>query len=82
MYRYSEGTKKGANEVCSFLMDYLKDCVPEKAKPFHLSYIYWFLFEVSLIRTIQEYYPNRPFGIFKRSIKKTDRIILRCNMLS
>lgn len=37
IYMYSEGTaKKGGNEVCSFIMNYIKEYVPEKTRTLYL----------------------------------------------
>lgn len=98
MYVYSEGTaKKGANEVCSFLLDYITECVPETAKTLLLfsdscpgqnknhTLIRFCLglVESGRFENIIQRFPirghsfldcDRTFGLFKRSIKKADRI--------
>lgn len=98
IYLYNEGTaKKGANEICSFLMDYIRYCVPETAETLYLfsdscpgqnknhTFIRFCLglVESRRFRNIVQRFPvrghsfldcDRTFGLFKRSIKKADRI--------
>lgn len=98
VFLYSEGTaKKGANEVCSFLEDYINDCVPETAKTLYLfsdscpgqnrnhTFIRFCmgLVESKRFDNIIQRFPirghsfldcDRTFGLFKRRIKKVDRI--------
>lgn len=98
VYLYHEGeAKKGANEVCTFVMDYIKTNLSENVKELHLysdgcpaqnknhSFIRFCmaLVEDKIFRRIVHRFPirghsflacDRDFGVFKKHIKKCDRI--------
>ncbi|XP_063228181.1 uncharacterized protein LOC134534082 [Bacillus rossius redtenbacheri] len=98
LYVYHESVaKKGANEVCSFLLDYITHCVSKDVTDLYLysdgcvgqyknhSMIRMCLGLVQnkMLQNIVHCYPvrghsflpcDRDFGLFKKNIKKCDRI--------